>query len=217
MTPSDGSPCDLQTSWAFPRPPDGAGDLVALGADLAPGTLLAAYGAGYFPMRVADGSLGWWSPDPRGVLPMEGLHVSRSLRRAIPRFEFRVDTAFETVMRACADRPSDRWIDEDFVQAYCELHRLGWAHSFEAWSGEELTGGMYGVGIGRLFAAESMFHRATDAGKVALARAVAWLHRQGFQLFDVQWQTPHLETLGVVEVSRARYLQLLAGATDPTP
>ena len=202
--------------WEFPPPPADAADLVALGADLAPGTLLAAYRRGYFPMRVEGGQLGWWSPDPRGVLPLDGLHVSRSLRRSMRRYDTTVDRAFGDVIRACAARPLDGWIGTDFVAAYGELHRLGWAHSFEAWRGGELVGGLYGVAIDRLFAGESMFHTATDAGKVALAAAVEWLHTNGFTLFDVQWQTPHLETLGVVEVPRDRYLELLAAAVAPS-
>ena len=219
MTSRSRSPIEpAATPWTFPPPDEGSEDLVALGADLVPGTLLAAYRSGYFPMRVGDGRLGWWSPDPRGILPLDGLHVSRSLRPSIRRFEIRVDTSFEAVMRACADRPSDRWIDDDFLAAYGELFRLGWIHSFEAWSGDVLAGGVYGVSIDRLFAAESMFHRVTDAGKVALVAAVDWLRAKGTILFDVQWQTPHLETLGVVEVSRARYLELLADAvSEATP
>src|SRR5680860_628093 len=185
------------TSWEFPPPDETGSDLVALGADLEPGTLLAAYRGGYFPMRAGGGRLGWWSPDPRGILPLDALHVSRSLRRSIPRFEIRVDTSFEDVMRACAERPTDRWIGGDFLAAYTELFRLGWAHSFEAWSGDELVGGLYGVAIDRLFAAESMFHRATDAGKVALVAAVEWLRANGVVLFDVQWQTPSDSRCGV--------------------
>lgn len=199
------------TGWKFPSPVDAPEDLVAIGADLEPGTLLAAYRAGYFPMKVGGG-LGWWSPDPRGILPLDGLHVSRSLRRSLRRFEFTMDRSFTDVMWACADRDDGNWIDEEFVAAYTALHDLGWAHSFEVRLDGRLVGGVYGVAIGGLFAGESMFHRETDAGKVALVHAVDRLRERGCRLFDVQWQTRHLATLGVVEVPRTRYLDLLAAA-----
>jgi leucyl/phenylalanyl-tRNA--protein transferase len=194
--------------------------IVGVGADLEPGTLLAAYRTGIFPMRIRRRTLAWWSPDPRGVLPLDGLHESRSLRRSRRRFELRVDTAFEAVMRACADPPrAGRWIDESFVGAYTRLFELGYAHSFESWhevDGEHrLAGGLYGVAIDRFFAGESMFHRARDAGKVALAGTVDWLRARGFVLFDVQWATPHLESLGVIEIPRAEYLSRLAVAVGP--
>jgi leucyl/phenylalanyl-tRNA--protein transferase len=208
--------------------PDGA-EIAGVGADLAPGTLLAAYRQGLFPMRLQArgplglGPLGWWSPDPRGILPLDGLHVSRSLRRSQRRFEIRVDTAFEQVMRGCADpkRPHG-WIDKKFIAAYTELHRLGWAHSVETWQvgehvrgergREELVGGLYGVAIGALFAAESKFHRVTDASKVAVAALVDLMRAGGGTLLDVQWTTPHLASLGAVDVPRARYLELVADA-----
>jgi leucyl/phenylalanyl-tRNA--protein transferase len=164
------------------------------------------------------GPLGWWSPDPRGILPLDGLHVSRSLRRSVRRFEVRVDTAFEEVMRGCADpkRPHG-WIDRKFIAAYTGLHELGWAHSVETWSidasgRDALVGGLYGVAIGGLFAAESKFHRATDASKVAVVGLVELMRAGGGVLLDVQWTTPHLESLGAVEVPRARYLELVADA-----
>ena len=157
--------------WAFPPADSGDGDLVAIGADLSPGTLLAAYRGGLFPMAV-DGTemaMAWWSPEERGVLPLSGLRVTRSMRQSARRFEIRVDTAFAEVVAACADpRRSGGWIDGDIVAAYTELHRLGWAHSVEAWRDDELAGGLYGVAIGGLFAGESMFTRARDASKVAL-------------------------------------------------
>jgi leucyl/phenylalanyl-tRNA---protein transferase len=193
----------------MPDPRDAADDVVALGADLEPGTVLAAYRSGLFPMRLSRGGpLAWWSPDPRGVIPLDGLHVSRSLRRSCRRFEITVDHAFETVMRACADprRPSG-WIDESFVDAYLHLHELGWAHSVEAWKGGELAGGLYGVAVGALFAGESMFHRVTDASKVALVALVERLRVGGGVLLDVQWTTPHLRSLGAVDVERAAYLR----------
>ena len=176
--------------------------------------MLGAYADGLFPMRV-DGVLAWWSPDPRGILPLDGFHVSRSLRRRRDRFEIRVNTAFETVVRACADpRRPHGWIDESFVAAYCRLHALGWAHSIEAWQDDALVGGVYGVRIRGLFAGESMFHRVTDASKVALWGAVDLLRADGVALFDVQWTTAHLSSLGAVEVGRAEYLRLLASAVD---
>jgi len=201
--------------WDLPHPSDADEHGVAgVGADLEPGTLLAAYRAGLFPMRLGTGGpVAWWSPDPRGILPLDGLRMSRSLRRSCRRFEVRVDTAFEGVVRGCADpaRPHG-WIDRSFVEAYGELHRLGWAHSVETWLGDELVGGVYGVAIGGLFAGESMFHRVTDAGKAALVALVELLRGGGARLLDVQWSTPHLEALGVVEVTRERYLELLAEA-----
>lgn len=204
------------TRWNLPDP-ESADDhgIVAVGADLEPGTLLAAYRRGLFPMRISDGSdspglLAWWSPEPRGVLPLDAVHLSRSLRRSMSRFEFRVDTAFEDVMRRCADpRRPHGWIDDSFIAAYTELHRLGWAHSFEAWLEGELVGGVYGIAIDRFFAGESMFYRVNDASKVALVRGVAWLRDHGFELFDVQWTTDHLRTLGAVEIGRREYLQRL--------
>ncbi|MDP9387900.1 MAG: leucyl/phenylalanyl-tRNA--protein transferase [Actinomycetota bacterium] len=209
--------------WAFP-PPRPGDDLVAVGADLAPGTLLGAYRSGLFPMPVGDEDsgteLGWWSPERRGVLPLDGLHVSRSLRRSCRRFEIRVDTAFEQVIDACADgRRQLGWITPQIRDAYVVLHRMGWAHSVEAWSEEEtLAGGLYGVSIGGLFAGESMFHRAADASKVALVALVRLLREGGSALLDVQWQTPHLASLGVVEISRAEYRRRLAAALElPLP
>jgi leucyl/phenylalanyl-tRNA---protein transferase len=182
--------------------------IVGLGADLEPGTLLAAYRSGLFPMRLRRNVLAWWSPDPRGVLPLDGMHVSRSLRRAARHFDVTVDRAFEAVMRGCADpkRPHG-WIDESFVDAYTRLHDLGWAHSVEVWQGDELVGGVYGVRIARFFAGESMFHRVTNASKVALHAAVELLRLDGVELFDVQWTTEHLCSLGAVDLRRDEYLQ----------
>lgn len=191
-----------------------AGDLIALGADLEPATLLAGYRAGLFPMPV-EGELGWWSPARRGVLPLDGLRISRSLRRSLRRYEVRVDTAFGEVVAGCADPARDGgWIDEPLADAYQLLHRLGWAHSVEAWQDGALVGGLYGVAIGGLFAGESMFSRAVDASKVALAALVDLLAAPGAQgrLLDTQWRTPHLASLGVVEVPRPVYLDRLAAA-----
>jgi leucyl/phenylalanyl-tRNA--protein transferase len=200
------------TPWQFP-PPDRADvhGLVAVGADLEPGTLLAAYRQGLFPMPFSKRRVGWWSPDPRGVLPLDGMRVSRSLRKSCTRFEVRVDTAFETVMRRCGDpRRPHGWINDEFIRAYTRLHDLGWAHSVEAWRDGELVGGLYGVQIGRFFAGESMFHAATDASKVVLVSLVESLRAEGASLVDVQWSTPHLASLGVVEVRRSDYLRMLA-------
>lgn len=192
-------------------------DLVAMGADLAPGTLLAAYRAGLFPMpddpSSSSSKIAWYSPDPRGVMPLDGLRVSRSLAKRVDRFEVRRDTAFREVILGCADdnRPG-RWITADFVEAYCELFRLGWAHSVEAYRDGELVGGLYGVRVGALFAGESMFHRETDASKVALVHLVDELNELGVRLLDVQWTTPHLESLGAISVPRPTYLSMLADA-----
>jgi leucyl/phenylalanyl-tRNA---protein transferase len=174
--------------------------------------VLGAYRQGLFPMRVEE-HLGWWSPDPRGVLPLDGFHCSRSLRRAIGRFEIRVDTAFADVIAGCADpsRPHG-WIDDSFVDAYTRLHEMGWVHSVEVWQGDALVGGLYGVRIGRFFAGESKFHRERDASKVAVWATVELLRLDGATLFDVQWATPHLRTLGVVDVPRSEYLRLLRSA-----
>jgi leucyl/phenylalanyl-tRNA--protein transferase len=191
--------------------------VVGLGADLEPSTLLAAYRSGMFPMPTRPGGpLAWWSPDPRGVLPLDGLRVTRSMRRSARRYQLRVDTAFEAVMRACADPARDHgWITDEFIAAYVRLHELGWAHSVEAWTPEgELAGGLYGVAVGGFFAGESMFHRRTDASKVALMGLVDLLTRGGATLLDVQWSTDHLASLGAEEVPRQEYLRLLAAAVD---
>ncbi len=210
------------TRWVFPLGAEAqaaaAGDqeVVGVGADLEPGTLLAAYRAGIFPMPARRGLMAWWSPDPRGVIPLErgGLRVSRSLRKSCAHFEIRIDTAFAEVIDACADRRRrGGWIDRDVKAAYSRLHRLGWVHSVEAWDGRgRLVGGLYGVAIGGFFAGESMFHRQTDASKVALVALVEVLRNAGALLLDVQWATPHMKSLGAVEMSRFRYQELLAEA-----
>jgi leucyl/phenylalanyl-tRNA--protein transferase len=205
--------------WAFPCSAEevagAAGDteVVGVGADLEPGTMLAAYRRGLFPMPVRRGVVAWWSPDPRGVIPLEALRVSRSLRKSCARFEIRVDTAFDRVLDACADeRREGAWINRDIKAAYRRLHRLGWVHSVEAWSPAGLAGGLYGVAIGGLFAGESMFHTVTDASKVALVALVSLLADAGATLLDVQWATDHLRSLGAVAVPRPRYHELLAEA-----
>jgi leucyl/phenylalanyl-tRNA---protein transferase len=215
-------PVEPPTSpWAFPPADSGDGDLVAVGADLSPGTVLAAYRRGLFPMAVdlpgvrGVADMAWWSPDPRGVLPLDGLRVTRSMRQSARHFEVRVDTSFGDVLAGCADpRRAGGWIDDDIVTAYTELHRLGWAHSVEAWRDGELAGGLYGVAVGGLFAGESMFSRQRDASKVALMGLVDLLtdRHSDVRLLDTQWQTPHLATLGVVEIPRREYLRRLEAA-----
>lgn len=181
-----------------------------LGGDLEAGTLLAAYRSGLFPMPIGRRDLAWFSPDPRAVLPAGGVHVSRSLRRVLGRFEVTTDRCFEEVVRACGDpaRPHG-WIDERIVAAYTGLHRSGWAHSVEVWRDGALAGGLYGVAIGALFAAESMFHRVRDASKVAVVAADRIVSTADGSLLDVQWLTPHLASLGVVEIPRPVYLDRL--------
>jgi leucyl/phenylalanyl-tRNA--protein transferase len=211
--------------WAFPPVVDADADgLVGVGADLEPGTVLAAYRRGMFPMPLgAHGPIGWWSPDPRAVIPLDGLRVARSLRRNLRRYEVRIDTAFADVIDACADpaRPHG-WISPEIDRAYRTLHELGWAHSVEAWSCDdgELVGGLYGLAIGGLFAGESMFHRRTDASKAALVGLVGLLRDDDVadRLLDVQWQTPHLASLGAVEVGREDYVARVAAAVElPLP
>ena len=202
------------TIWEFPAPsrfhPDD--DLVATGADLEPGTVLTAYRRGMFPMPVGGrrAPMAWFSPVRRGVMRPSEMRVSRSLARSARRFEVRLDTACAEVIDACADprRPSG-WIDQQIRTAYLRLHELGWVHSVETWREGRLVGGLYGVALGGLFAGESMFHHETDASKVALLGLVRLLDDGADRLLDTQWLTPHLASLGVVEVSREEYLRLL--------
>lgn len=202
--------------WVLPaldQVPPGA-ELVAVGADLSPGMLLAGYRRGLFPMPDRD-LLGWWSPDPRAILPPALVHVGRSLRRALPRFEVTVDRAFAEVVDACADpRRPHGWITPPYRAGYLELHRLGWAHSVEVWAGSQLAGGLFGVEVGGLFAAESKFHRISNASKVAVVALADLLAADGdpARMIDVQWRTEHLASLGVIEVARPTYLALLAEA-----
>jgi leucyl/phenylalanyl-tRNA--protein transferase len=190
--------------------------LLAMGGDLEAGTVLAAYRAGIFPWPDETGRLLWWSPDPRAILPLDGFHESRSLARVRRRDRFRisVDRAFGAVIRGCTERAEGTWITPSMIAAYTRLHELGWAHSVEAWEGDALAGGAYGVAIGGLFAAESMFHRSRDASKVALAALVHHLRLRGFALLDVQLMTPHLASLGAVAIARATYLDRLGAARD---
>ena len=203
--------------WRLPLPsqlPDR--DLVGVGADLQPSTVVNAYRRGIFPMEVTGlpGVLGWWSPDPRGILPLDRLRVTRSTRQSVKRFEVRVDTCFARVVRGCAD-PSreDGWINERFITAYTRLHELGWAHSIEVFDREgELAGGLYGVKVDGLFAGESMFHIKRDASKVALTALVDLMRASGMLLLDVQWCTDHLASLGAIAIARQEYLARLAEA-----
>ena len=204
------------SAWQFPDPNTADDDgVVAVGADLEPGTLLAAYRSGLFPMRIApDGPIAWWSPDPRAIIPLDGLDVSQSLSKSVRRYTTTVDQAFRQVMTACADpaRPNG-WITTDFIEAYVTLHNLGWAHSIETWHEGELVGGLYGVSIGGFFAGESMFYHARDASKVALVRLVEILSQTKGALLDVQWPTDHLVSLGAIEVPRDDYLSMVALAS----
>lgn len=207
------------SAWVFGdvHRADADEDLLSIGADLEPGTILSAYRRGLFPMPFDVGGssqepMGWWSPVERGVLELAELKVSRSLKRSARGFEIRIDTAFVEVVEACADpaRPHG-WIDRRVRDAYVRLHDLGWAHSVEAWRDDRLEGGLYGLAIGGLFAGESMFHHARDASKVALMGLVEALRDEHAdeRLVDVQWMTPHLESLGVREMPRNEYLERL--------
>lgn len=205
----------------FPDPsqaePDG---LLAVGGDLSPERLLTAYAEGIFPWYDERSPILWWSPDPRLVLEPEALHVSRRLARTLRQGRFRVtcDTAFERVIRRCAERarPGQRgtWITEAMIEAYVGLHRLGYAHTFEAWTGDVLAGGLYGISLGAAFFGESMFADETDASKVAFVRAVGWLRERGVRIVDCQVRTEHLVSLGAHEISREVFLDRLAAALD---
>ncbi len=209
-----------RTGWVFP-PADSADEhgVVGIGADLEPETLLAAYSRGLFPMPLeGDGPVVWWSPDPRAIIPIDGLHVSRSTRRSMRRFSFTTNTAFDEVMARCGDpRRPHGWIDQQMLDAYVRLHELGWAHSVETRNLEgELVGGVYGVGIAGFFAGESMFHDETDASKAALVHLFRLLRENGVVMFDAQWLTPHLSSLGAIEVPRSEYLRRLEIALSVT-
>ena len=195
-----------------------AQELLGVGADLAPETMLAGYRSGLFPMNVQlpddSDALGWWSPNPRGVLPPGKVRISRSLRRSIRRYRVTVDRRFDEVVAHCGDpRRPHGWITDDFREAYSVLFALGWAHSIEVWNDDhELAGGLFGISLGGLFAAESKFHLQTDASKVAvvaLCRIMSSGDHGSTRLIDVQWSTPHLASLGVEELSRNAYLDLL--------
>ena len=177
--------------------------------------LLEGYRRGLFPMALEDGEIGWFSPDPRGIIPLEpaGFHLPHGLKRTLKKnpFELRMNSAFEGVIRACARR-AETWISEEIIRSYRDLHLLGYAHSVECWQAGELVGGLYGVALGGAFFGESMFHTVTDASKVALVRLVEWMRVRDYSLLDIQWTTPHLKTFGALDVPRAEYLQRLAVA-----
>jgi leucyl/phenylalanyl-tRNA--protein transferase len=192
------------------------GDLVSVGADLQPSTLVDAYRRGLFPMGIPESPdlIGWWSPEERGILPLDGLRRTRSMRQSAKRFEVRVDTCFRQVILGCADASREgSWITDEFIEAYTRLHELGWAHSVEAFDRDgRLAGGVYGVRIDGVFSGESMFHVQRDASKVALMGLVDLMRSSGMMLLDVQWCTDHLASLGAVPLSRTDYLQQLARA-----
>jgi len=182
-----------------------------------PALLVHAYQQGVFPMGMEDGTIGWFSPDPRGIIPLETFHVPQRLQRLVrsDRFTTTINQDFVGVMRACAaDREDGTWMTDELLAAYVGLHHQGLAHSVEVWRGGVLVGGLYGVHLGGAFFGESMFHRETDASKVALVVLVERLRAQGFVLLDIQWVTPHLARFGAVEVTRGEYLTQLATALD---
>lgn len=189
--------------------------LVGVGGALTPDTLVRAYSEGVFPWYSPGDPILWWSPDPRAVIELDGLHVSRRLARTIRSGKFRVtvNTRFVDVMRACGEeRPEGTWVTVEMLAGYQRLHELGHAHSVEVWNGGDLAGGIYGVAVGGLFAGESMFHRVTDASKVALVALVERLRGRGYALFDVQMTTEHTERMGAVNITRAEYLGRLGKA-----
>ena len=199
-------------------------DLACVGADLEPVTVLHAYAMGLFPMQVdtelGGQELGWWSPDPRGILRLDEVIVSRSLRRSMQKFTVTFDQEFVLVMRACWRAGGEgNWITDEFVQTYSHLHERGFAHSVEVWNSEgELAGGLYGIELGGLFAGEAMFHVDRDASKVALVTLVEKLGNcVGPRLFDVQWNTDHLDSMGVIQIDRGDYLKELAGVLNTQP
>ena len=179
-------------------------------------TLLAGYANGWFPMAMESGEIRWFSPDPRGIIPLDTFHLPRRLGRTLRRepFEIRIDTAFRQVLERCRTREDSDgdWISDDILESYCVLHDRGTAHSVETWRGGVLVGGLYGVALGGAFFGESMFHHATDASKSALVALVERLRSRRFSLLDTQWVTPHLRQFGAVEISRRRYLRLLDAA-----
>jgi len=187
--------------------------------DMTPELLLHAYASGVFPMAESrdDDRLFWVDPDERGIIPLDGLHVSRSLRKTVRKgvFDIRCDTAFEEVVRGCAESTENRrdtWINSQIFSLYLELHRMGFAHSVECWRYDELVGGLYGVSLAGAFFGESMFSRTTDASKVALVHLVARLRAGGFRLLDTQFVTDHLQSMGAIEIARDDYRERLSDA-----
>ena len=210
----------VECEWAFPEPHQWTNEeVVATGADLAPNTLLYAYAHGMFPMFLdkRHRQLGWWSPVQRGIIPLHALRVTRSMRQSAQRFTCTVNTNFVEVMRECAQTRTDgNWIDDTFINAYAEMHRLGHAHSIEVRNEtNDVVGGLYGIRINNFFAGESMFHRERDASKVALMYLVDLMRLDGMTLLDTQWCTEHLATLGCTPVPRHEYLGLLQQAIHP--
>jgi len=177
--------------------------------------LLHAYRNAVFPMAMDNGEIAWFSPDPRAIIPLDTFHIPHGLKRTLKKrlFEIRVDTAFEAVMHGCSRR-KETWINTEILESYVHLHRLGYAHSVEAWQDGKLVGGLYGVAIGAAFFGESMFHEVTDASKVALCALVDRLNSRGYRLLDTQWTTPHLETFGALEIPRAVYRELLIASLN---
>jgi leucyl/phenylalanyl-tRNA--protein transferase len=205
-----------QVPWISPVLADDDG-FVGLGGDLSPTTLLRAYCEGVFPWFNEGDPILWWSPNPRAVIELDGLHISRRLARTIRSGKFRVtiNRCFEEVMRACGEnRREGTWITPQMLAAYTELHRFGFAHSVETWLGDQLAGGVYGVAIGGLFAAESMFYRVSDGSKVALVSLVERLRDRGFELLDVQMTTCHTERMGAINIPRSTYLKRLSAAVS---
>jgi leucyl/phenylalanyl-tRNA--protein transferase len=185
--------------------------------------LLSAYANGWFPMAVEPGDIQWFSPDPRGIIPLDAFHVPSRLARVVRQGTFRIgiDSAFDRVIRACAEAERDRedpgsWIDDEIIESYCALHALGVAHSVEAWQGDRLAGGLYGVALGGAFFGESMFHEVTDASKVALVALVERLSAHGYRLLDTQWVTDHLARFGAREIPRREYLRQLEASLKLT-
>ncbi len=210
-----------ETGSRFPPPTDWWEDgLVAIGGRLEPEWLLDAYRHGIFPWPEDDRSpVFWHSPDPRAIIELDGLHVSRRLRRRLRSRRFRVtsDQAFADVMAECGSGPGRRggtWVTPNMLAAYTRFHELGYAHSVEVWRDARLVGGLFGVGVGGFFSAESMFYRETDASKVAVARLVEHLNARGYELLDIQQWTEHSGSLGAIEISREEYLERLAKAID---
>ncbi len=210
---------ELVTSRFFPPAESANQDgLICVGGELSPEWLLDAYRHGIFPWPLFDDvPMAWWSLDPRAIFEFDQFYISRRLARRIRSGTFHVtrDADFAAVIRGCSavpDRIGATWLTEEMIDAYCELHELGYAHSVEAWRGDELAGGVYGVAIGGFFAAESMFYRVTDASKVALAALLAHLEKRGFRLVDIQQLTDHTARLGAVEIARSEYLRRLGGA-----
>jgi leucyl/phenylalanyl-tRNA---protein transferase len=205
--------------WRDPERADATG-LVAIGGDLSPERLLEAYLRGIFPWYDEGLPICWWSPDPRAIFELDRFHVSRRLQRTCRsgQFQVSIDQAFSEVIRGCADRPGQgTWITSEMVDAYEALHGLGHAHSVEVWKESQLSGGIYGVAVGGLFAGESMFSRCTDASKVALVHLVDRLRERGFQLFDIQFLNAHTARLGAVEIPRTEYLVRLRAALECQP